>query len=195
MLYDSLRWGQIGQELVDPPKVKKRRKATKPSRSTYRRRLLKLADMLEADAKNTKGLKFDLEHVGIPSAFFETDFDETFGLPDFKPEVSCGTTGCAMGLAAISGEFKKAGLSFMMRDDNIVVTAINGHGVDYIFAAERVFGLKQIGASFLFNPDWYPQSKIKGAVGERFVAKRIRSLVAGTHKKNMHRYAVLNGEV
>lgn len=192
MLYDSLRWGQIGQELVDPPKVKKREKATKPSRSTYRRRLLKLADMLEADAKNTKGLKFDLEQVGISSAFLEADFDKTLGLPDFKPEVSCGTTGCAMGLAAISGEFKKAGLSFMV-DDKSVDTTINGHRVDYISAAKSVFGLKYIESQFLFSPDWYPYNKHKGAIGERFVAKRIRSLVAGTHKTNMRRYAALNG--
>ena len=32
-----------------------------------KRRLLKLADLLEADAANRKGLKFDLEVVLIPS--------------------------------------------------------------------------------------------------------------------------------
>lgn len=75
---------------------------------TGKRRALKLADLLEKDAKNKKGIRFDLSTV-----FTATALEEGKDIPsDYVPEVSCGTTACAMGLAAISGEFKRAGLSF-----------------------------------------------------------------------------------
>ena len=64
-----------------------------------KRRLLKLADLLEADAKNKRGLQFNLSEWG-------TSLD--YGSP---ASISCGTTACAMGLAVLSGAFKRAGLS------------------------------------------------------------------------------------
>ena len=54
-----------------------------------KKRLLKLADLLEADAKNKKGIKFD--------------YWATANLADPKEPISCGTSACAMGLAALSG--------------------------------------------------------------------------------------------
>ena len=68
-----------------------------------KRRLLKLAAMLQADAKNKKGIQFDIGTVGRPSTDIFTPFDASKPIP-----LDCGTTACAMGLAVISGEFKKS---------------------------------------------------------------------------------------
>ena len=63
-----------------------------------KRRLLKLADLLEADAENKTGVQFDLKGWG------HSHDDDT------PVAVSCGTTACAMGLAVLSGAFADAGL-------------------------------------------------------------------------------------
>jgi hypothetical protein len=60
-----------------------------------KKRLLKLADLLEADAKNRKGIKFDLGTVAMSSAE-----DGNFIKGELEPSVSCNTVACAMGLAA-----------------------------------------------------------------------------------------------
>lgn len=65
-----------------------------------KRRLLKLADLLVKDARTKKGIRFSMDVV----------------IARKNPEagavkMDCGTTGCAMGLAAVSGAFKRAGLS------------------------------------------------------------------------------------
>jgi len=133
-----------------------------------KRRLLKLADMLEADAKNKKGMKFDIGTVGYTC-------DETT-----KPTLSCGTTACAMGLAAISGKFKRAGLSYSFQGDHMSIsTTMYGTVVSYIDAAIQLFDISFLEAGLLFSPGHYPDDKSEGAKGEREVAKRIRRLVAG----------------
>lgn len=93
--------------------------------ATGKRRLLKLADMLEADAKNKKRIKFDLDFVGEPSSG-EERMAHWVGKIKWKPEVSCGTTACAMGLASISGEFKKAGLSYSVAGDGYLWNTVHG---------------------------------------------------------------------
>lgn len=137
-----------------------------------KRRLLKLADLLEADAKNRKGIKFSLYTVG-----------EAAPSVDEVVKVDCGTQACAMGLAAISGTFKRAGLGYaLVNTDNItlVITTINGRVRDYDDAAVKVFDLTHDQAHFLFTPGFYPFGMdMTGAKAERFVAKRIRDLVAG----------------
>lgn len=125
-----------------------------------KRRLLKLADLLEDDAKNRRGVKFDFLDWGQVSN------------PD-KP-VSCGTTACAMGLAAISGAFKRAGLTFDSERQIIRFKGTAG-AVD---AARHVFDLDLEAASFLFT-DMAGLPDLQGAKGERAVAKRIRDFVAG----------------
>lgn len=129
-----------------------------------KRRLLKLADLLEADAKNKKGIKFDLCTVGVS---------------DTEGQLNCGTSACAMGLAAISGAFKRsAGLSFRMTGYSIDTT-INGRVRKFDEAAKKVFEITYGEAFFLFFPLAYPGDKLHGARGERYVAKRIRDFVAG----------------
>lgn len=133
-----------------------------------KRRLLKLADMLEADAKNKKGLTFDLGVVGQPS---------DWNSDDFVPKLDCGTTACAMGLAAISGSFKRAGLFYKV-DGLDILTTMNGRPVGYDRAAMGLFDISKDEADFLFTPSCY-YGPITGAAGERNVAKRIRDFVAG----------------
>lgn len=150
----------------------------KVSRATGNRRLLKLADMLIADAKNKKGIQFDLSTVGKPSGgtYWNTN---TARFEGPQAEISCGTTACAMGLAAISGKFKKAGLSHKINEQFWVQTTINGRGLEYDRAAMRVFGVTKKEANYLFTPGNYPQEREfrEGAKGERYVAKRIRDFV------------------
>lgn len=168
---------------------------------TGKRRLLKLADMLEADAKNKKGVHFNLSTVVA-----KTDPENYSGFAchvpeDFSPEISCGTTACAMGLAAISGAFKRAGLSYKYDSSNqLIVTTWNGRFKEYDAAAVVLFGITKDEANYLFTPSYYsekvadswgdhPMSKVRGAKGERRVANRIRKFVAGeidiTDKKSL----------
>lgn len=131
-----------------------------------KRRLLKLADLLEADAKNKKGIKFDLALWGASE--------------DGKASsISCGTTACAMGLAVLSGAFRRAGLSNFHGPDAPVITPQMPGDMLGMEAAESLFGITNEEACFLFLDDNYPRSKTSGAGGERYVAKRIRDFVAG----------------
>lgn len=120
-------------------------------------RLLKLADLLEADAKNKTGLRFDMGNWG-------TITDPT------KP-VSCGTTACAMGLAALSGAFKRAGLGYRISGEQLLITMHDR--VDAMEAAEKLFGISYEEAEYLFI-----DTAGEGARGERAVAKQIRKFVA-----------------
>lgn len=138
---------------------------------TGKRRLLKLADMLMADARKKKGIKFDLGVIAKPSSNTQPLSQ------DYVPPLSCGTTACAMGLAAISGEFKRAGLSYIVNIwENDISTTLNGVKTDYTDAAIRVFDITRDAANYLFSPWWY-SGHTRGAKGERAVAQRIRQFV------------------
>jgi hypothetical protein len=131
-----------------------------------KRRLLKLADLLEADAKNKNGIKFDLSLV-VASA--------RAPLERWIPAVDCGTKACAIGLWGLSGKFKGVsyGADGWPRYERSV-----GLG-----AAMKYFQLERHESEWLFL-DWeYPSNSPKtGAAGERAVAKRIRDFVAGKIK-------------
>ena len=149
----------------------------KVDRRTGNRRLLKLAALLLADAKNKKGIKFDIGTVVRVA-------DPT------KEEIplDCGTTACAMGLAAISGVFKKQGLTakFAKKDPNnlgdpspSVWCAWNGRLRDYDRVAISLFGITQNQANYLFSPWTYPVNMKRGAAGEKEVVRRIHRIVEG----------------
>ena len=127
-----------------------------------KKRLLKLADLLEADAKNAKGVKFDLRNWG----------DTTEG----KKVVSCGTTACAMGLAVASKAFSRQGLQGYSRVNPLCPLYEGKVGFE---AAARLFDINMDASFFLFSDDNYPKNRVRGATGERYVAKRIRDFVAG----------------
>jgi hypothetical protein len=126
--------------------------------------LLKLADMLEADAANPKGMKFNLRKVIMVRTPLDTE-----------PSISCGTVGCAMGLAALSGEFP--GLGFTTNHGNEYTTKWKGLRCSYSEAAELAFDIGYYTAQCLFGPQYYPEYLMTGADAELEVARRIRFLV------------------
>ena len=143
---------------------------------TGKRRLLKLADLLEADAANKKGIKFNFNALGRSSTVFWT-VD-----PEWRPRLDCGTTACAMGLAAVSGAFKRAGLSYELGYGGVnhIQVTMRGKPIYYNEAAQELFGITEREADFLFTPlDQYSTANLKGAGGERKAAKRIRDFAAG----------------
>jgi len=129
-----------------------------------KRRLLKLAALLEADAKNRKGVRFDYQQWAY--------------LRNEKAPISCDTTACALGLAAISGAFRRAGgLSYYRIFDGKIEFTVNGFLTSALNAAETVFDLAAAEARFIFVP--HGGDLFIGARAERAVAKKIRKFVAG----------------
>ena len=133
-----------------------------------KRRLLKLARLLEADAKNAKGVRFDLNLWGV--------------INDEKKPVSCGTTACAMGLAVVSGVFKRDGLlpPGSQSCEPQFRSPVTGRVSFGFAAAARLFEISIPKASFLFSAVKYQDRRTSGAEGERAVAKRIREFVAAS---------------
>ncbi len=143
-----------------------------------KRRLLKLADLLEADAKNKKGVSFDLAAWAKKKVDRDHPYFSVYGfVPREVVEVSCNTAACAWGLAAISGEFKRQGVGYRITHEGNLIPTFERK--TEIRAATAFFGISEDEAWFLFDPHKYPDSKRRGAVGERYVAKRIRDFVAG----------------
>lgn len=136
-------------------------------------RLLKLADMLDEDAKTKKGIKFDMGTWGY--------------ITNEEEPLSCGTSACAMGLACLSGRFKRAGLSYdvySLRWDvssPIRITPIHTDKDGYrryeLSAAVALFGIPYRDAAYLFSSGSYTDANSRGARAERFVARRIREYV------------------
>jgi len=141
-----------------------------------KKRLLKLADLLDADAKNKKGIKFDLNQWARPASS-EVQFTEDEGVP-----VDCGTAACAVGLACISGAFKRSGFYYRLcycegPSRLHVVPTFNGK--EDMDAVDEFFDISCAESNHLFQAHSYPKTKQKGALGERAVAKRIRDFSAG----------------
>ncbi len=142
---------------------------------TGKRRILKLADILEADAKSKKGVKFNLGVV------VHTDTPNDLG---GEVRLDCGTQACAMGLAALSGEFERAGLTYLVRGHAIEMI-FKGQMMSFDFAAKALFGIKDHEVDFLFTPEGYNEklgNDYRGAKAERVVAKRIRDFATGKVK-------------
>lgn len=132
-----------------------------------KRRLLKLADLLDEDAENKKGVKFDLAPV-----LRKADGESYEGSE--LPTWDCGTTACALGLWALSGKF---------RDVSVVQITNKEFWPQYKSfvgrsAAEEYFEISEPQSRWLFLPSGY-QGVTTGSRGERAVAKRIRDFVAG----------------
>jgi hypothetical protein len=125
--------------------------------------LLKLAAMLEADAKNTNGIRFDLVGWGE--------------IPPGAVRLDCGTQACAVGLACLSGKFR--GLSFerVHAYDNAITPVPIYKGYRAYFAVEYYFDLTGDQAQYLFSHERYPRTLRAGPKAERAVARRIRKFV------------------
>ena len=136
-----------------------------------KQRLLKLAGLLEKNAKNKKGMRFNLNVV-----ITRSDRHRSNLFLDDPPKVDCGTTGCAMGLAGLSGKFKKQGLGFAVDGYGMAYLTWDKKSMDYSYAAMRLFDISYTAANFLFHPNSYT-GRITGRAGELKVAKRIRKFV------------------
>lgn len=149
----------------------------------HKDRLLKLADLLEADAANPKGLKFDLGSWVAPADRWS--FEQK---PDAATiPISCGTSACAMGLAVLSGAFAEYGLTSAIIERegpeagkfNYLLFPQLGHATGFE-AAEVLFAINDGDSRYLFDPDFYSADRHVGAEAERDVAARIRDFVVGT---------------
>ena len=127
--------------------------------------LLKLADLLEADAHNDQGVQFDLN---------------TLGRSKTEPAVSCHTVACGMGIAALSGVFPD--LTYHVEPHisgtNVIEMVYKGERIDFSKAAEKLFDIDYYVAEVLFNPRCTTRALI-GREGELELAESIRNLVAG----------------
>lgn len=133
--------------------------------------LERLAVLLEADANNPEGIKFNLGTWG----------ELADGHPiEFQPrlEVNCGTTGCALGLAALSGAFKDEGLKAKIGYFAIIPQFWDGDKfvADGFSSAVALFDISLRQAKQLFDPDFY--RKTIGREAELEVVSRIRHLIA-----------------
>ena len=125
-----------------------------------RERLLRLADLLEKDAENPEGVKFDMSEWGR--------------VLDRTRPLSCGTTACAMGLAALSGEFTADGLDYEIGIVALLFT-YNSKCMGGLDAAAGLFEIPDVIADRLFLGQW--SGPCNGADGERRMAEVIRQYV------------------
>lgn len=169
-------------------------------------RLTRLADLLRRDAANEKGVQFDLGTWSQPAK--DTLLGQLVGymsrvwLNAEPPPVDCGTTACALGLAAISGEFKEEGLDcefvpYWGFDDKQHARAHSEPPLGYHMyprckghtgfeAASALFDISDDDASYLFDPDCYSGDTPVGAQGELFVANRIERFIVGDIDEEDH---------
>lgn len=152
-------------------------------------RLERLAKLLEQDAANPKGVQFNISQWAGPA--WGDEHEGAF--PTKKIKVDCGTMACGMGLAALSGEFKKDGLTYTLIGSTgsymLCPTFMDNErsfpeeGFD---AAEALFEIARGHVEYLFDADYYPEEMHKGAKGELYMAKRIRALIAGKIDTKWH---------
>jgi hypothetical protein len=152
--------------------------------------LLKLADLLEADALNEKGVKFDLGYWAAPANIANTDL---FPTNDTAIPVDCNTRACAMGLAVISGAFEDQGLhaSYHLAHNGgyRMIPALpnpwRGTPYEDFEAAEKLFDIEHTDATYLFDQAYYGDLT-RGAEAELTVARRIRDLTNSIIDKDFH---------
>jgi hypothetical protein len=124
-------------------------------------RLLRLADLLEKNAE--KGVvRFDM----CSWASFS----------DPKKPVSCGTSVCALGLAALSGAFRKDGLGYIITRSGNMLFYWDGKETDGYTAAQKLFRIDWRLAYGLFEPRGNSAADV-GKKAELRKAREIREVV------------------
>ena len=148
-------------------------------------RLKRLVALLERDASNPEGVQFDLGTWASPAGGGMTwDTAE-------QPKVDCGTRACAMGLAAISGEFTAEGLSHQFEPYHggfqlcpRIVDEL-GRVQTHMQAATALFGIDLDAAQWLFDPSYYSSDiPTNERDGELAVAARITGFLANGRYNN-----------
>jgi hypothetical protein len=136
----------------------------------YAARLLKLAEFLEKLPRK----RFNY------STWFGRDWKG-------KPDLSCGTTACALGWAATMPNFKRLGLEpWFDYTSRFHEFSLHGHRANYIKIGDEIFGLTEDEAGYLFaydNEGWTPLPMSPHAdAGPKQVAKHIRRFVEYKYK-------------
>jgi len=161
---------KITPEVVIPATVEFSNKA--------KERLLRLAKLLRADARRKGGIKFDI------NIFCATKDIET------KPSTSCGTRACALGLAALSDEFKREGLGYKVDpyfsyESGKIINGIvflykgKGFGGNEMRVASLVFDIPEDVASWLFSGEAPTRTNGEGAKAEIEMAEIIEKAAKG----------------
>jgi len=144
-------------------------------------RLTILRDALIADAKNVKGVKFDL------SSWLKTTGKDA-------PSLSCGTYACAVGLACLLPELQEQGLGIEVDTcasachSNVTLFTPTFNGEHGFEAAEAFFDIEPRVAEILFDETTYDVACTTGAGGETNVAERITDLLSMSIIGFMDRY-------
>lgn len=156
------------------PKVKVEVKTKIEFSDKAKKRLLRLAKLLRKDAKCKTGIKFNMGDWGSTE-----DVDTKIGM-------NCGTQACALGLAAISGEFKRDGLSFKTTADSPFCDPVNtvdftykGRECNAIEAAMATFDIPQCVADYIFGGDATVRTNGEGAKAEIEMAEIIEGVCKG----------------
>lgn len=138
---------------------------------TEAKNLLRLATLLEKDAENKTGATFDMSHWAIPN------YERIEDSENWNPNLSCDTVACAWGAGALSGIFKKQGVTWNKDNGHINIRYLSAR--NNMEAAKMFFGLTNLEASWLFGGNYYPNGMkyTMGASGEKHVAKRLRTFV------------------
>jgi hypothetical protein len=100
-------------------------------------RMLKLAKLLRQDAKRKKGIQFDMYTFGVVN--------------DKENPLSCGTRACALGLAALSEEFKRDGLEYRITGGGHIDITYKGRAISEYEIGARVFDIPLPVAEWLFG--------------------------------------------
>jgi len=97
----------------------------------------------------------------------------------FKPDLSCGTSACALGWAAALPEFRALGVELSV-DRNQTLFQLDGKNCSFHTVSARLFGLTEKEARYLFMPAYriagYPSSP-PGNATARQVANHILRFV------------------
>lgn len=122
-------------------------------------RLRPLADLLLADLEKPSGIHFSMD------TWARRD------VPWPQPQLSCGTTCCAGGFAALSGKFP--GLT--LRNDGWDFRPKYGRHSG-LSALQHYFNLTKLQATYLFLPSSYILLNREGPITQLIVIRRIKNL-------------------
>lgn len=138
-------------------------------------RLKILRDALIEHAKNPGNLKFDLNNwATVKAAYIGENFVDVVRRARLG-ENFCGTTACAMGVAASLPEFNLKGLGLRGSGSCAgVMFEVNGRDYFGFDAAEKFFGLNFDDADELFSPEKYVGRERKNPLA---VADKITALL------------------
>lgn len=140
--------------------------------------LLRLADYLEKDANNEKGVKFSL--IGWGSIIERP--------ADGQDHLSCGTVACAMGIARAADLFVNEGMRPFDQTETwapfspSLIDPSTGRRYEMWQAIKVLFGIEDKESEWLFSADCYKPCLRTGKEAELAVAARIRSLADGDAK-------------